>query len=133
MGQAAQSLAGLAKIDKAQEELANVAASLEDTLAELVRSLRDYLEEIEFNPRRLDEVEERLNLIHNLVRKYGGSIPSVLAFGVDAHNQLEKISNASERIAVLEAEEGKLFRCCRSRQLPFPRSANPPHKNWAGH
>ncbi len=109
VGQAAQALAGLAKIDKAQEELADQAAALEDTLAEIVRSLRDYLDEIEFNPKRLDEVEERLNLIHNLVRKYGGSIPSVNAFSADARKQLENISNASERIAALEAEEDQLL------------------------
>jgi DNA repair protein RecN (Recombination protein N) len=99
----------LAKIDKAQEELANEAAALEDTLADLVRSLRDYLDEIEFNPKRLDEVEERLNLIHNLVRKYGGSIPLVNAFGAEARKQLENISNATERIAALETEEDKLL------------------------
>jgi DNA repair protein RecN (Recombination protein N) len=109
VGQAAQALAGLAKIDKAQEELANEAAVLEDTLADVVRSLRDYLDEIEFNPKRLDEVEERLNLIHNLTRKYGGSIPAVVAFGVDARKQLENISNAGERIGALEAEENKLL------------------------
>ncbi len=109
IGQAAQTLAGLAKIDKAQDELANVAASLEDTLAELVRSLRDYLEEIEFNPKRLDEVEERLNLIHVLTRKYGGSIQSVLGRGAEARKQLETISSASERIETLEAEENKLL------------------------
>jgi DNA repair protein RecN (Recombination protein N) len=109
VGQAAQALAGLAKIDKGQEELADQAAALEDTLAEIVRSLRDYLDEIEFNPKRLDEVEERLNLIHNLVRKYGGSIPSVIAFDADARKQLENISNASERIAALEAEEDQLL------------------------
>ena len=112
VGQAAQALAGLAKIDKGQEELADQAAALEDTLAEIVRSLRDYLDEIEFNPKRLDEVEERLNLIHNLVRKYGGSIPSVIAFGADARKQLENISNASERIAALEAEEDQLLQTC---------------------
>ena len=109
VGQAARALAGLAKIDKAQEELANEAATLEDTLADLVRSLRNYLEEIEFNPKRLDEVEERLNLIHNLTRKYGGSIPSVIARGMEARKQLENISNASERIGALEAEENKLL------------------------
>ena len=109
VGQAAQALAGLAKIDKGQEELADQAAALEDTVAEIVRSLRDYLDEIEFNPRRLDEVEERLNLIHNLTRKYGGSIPSVNAFGADARKQLENISNASERIGALETEEGQLL------------------------
>jgi DNA repair protein RecN (Recombination protein N) len=112
VGQAAQALAGLAKIDKGQEELADQAAALEDTLAEIVRSLRDYLDEIEFNPKRLDEVEERLNLIHNLVRKYGGSIPSVIAFGAEARKQLENISNASERIAALEAEEDQLLQTC---------------------
>jgi DNA repair protein RecN (Recombination protein N) len=109
VGQAAQALAGLAKIDKAQGELADQAAALEDTLAEIVRSLRDYLDEIEFNPKRLDEVEERLNLIHLLTRKYGGNIGAVLAFGADARKQLENISNASERIGALETEEDKLL------------------------
>jgi DNA repair protein RecN (Recombination protein N) len=105
VGQAAQALAGLAKIDKAQEELADEAATLEDTLADVVRSLRDYLDAIEYNPKRLDEVEERLNLIHNLTRKYGGSIPAVIASGTEARKQLENISNAGERIGALEAEE----------------------------
>jgi DNA repair protein RecN (Recombination protein N) len=109
IGQAAQALAGLAKIDKAQEELANEAATLEDTLADLVHSLRDYLDEIEFNPKRLDEVEERLNLIHILTRKYGGSIPAVIASGEDARKQLENISNAGERLGILEAEENQLL------------------------
>ncbi|MBI1794371.1 MAG: DNA repair protein RecN [Chloroflexi bacterium] len=109
ISQAAQALAALAKIDRAQEDLANQASVLEDTVADVVRSLRDYLDEIEFNPKRLDEVEERLNLIHNLTRKYGGNIPSVIAFGADARKQLENISNAGERISVLEAEESKLL------------------------
>src|SRR5512135_1007973 len=109
VGQASRALASLAKIDTAQADLANQAAMLEDTLSELVRSLRDYLEEIEFNPRRLDEVEERLNLIHNLTRKYGGDIPSVIKFGEQARQQLENISNAGERISALEAEETSLL------------------------
>src|SRR5574341_931697 len=88
VGQAAQALAGLAKIDKAQEELADEAATLEDTLADVVRSLRDYLDEIEYNPKRLEEVEERLNLIHNLTRKYGGNIPAVTASGREARKQV---------------------------------------------
>ncbi len=109
VGQAAQALAGLAKIDSAQEELAGEAATLEDTLADVIRSLRDYLDAIEYNPKRLDEVEERLNLIHNLTRKYGGNIPAVIASGAEARKQLENISNAGERIGALEAEEDKLL------------------------
>ena len=92
-----------------RQELADQAATLEETLADLVRSLRDYLDEIEYNPKRLDEAEERLNLIHNLTRKYGGDIPAVLKFGAEARKQLENISNAGERIAALEAEEDSLL------------------------
>ena len=109
VGQAARALAGLAKIDTGQAELANQAAMLEDSLSELVRSLQDYLEGIEYNPRRLDEAEERLNLIHNLTRKYGGDIPAVIKFGQEARSQLESISTAGERIEALEAEETKLL------------------------
>ena len=109
VGQAARALVGLAKIDGAQTELANEAATLEDTLADVVHSLRDYLEAIEYNPRRLDEAEERLNLIHNLTRKFGGSIPAVIAFGAESRKQLENISNAGERIATLETEEKNLL------------------------
>ncbi len=109
VGQAARALAGLAKIDTAQAELGEQAALLEDSLAELIRSLRDYLEEIEYNPKRLDEAEERLNLVHQLTRKYGGDIPSVIRFGEQARQQLENISNAGERIQALEAEEASLL------------------------
>jgi DNA repair protein RecN (Recombination protein N) len=109
VGQAAQAMAGLAKIDEGQSDLANQAAELEDTLSEMVHSLRDYLEEIEFNPKRLDEVEERLNLLHNLTRKYGGSIPAVIAYAEDARKQLETITGAADRIEKLEGEESKLL------------------------
>src|SRR5512143_975535 len=109
VGQAARALSGLAKIDTAQSELADQAALLEDTVADLARSLRDYLEEIEYNPKRLDEAEERLNLIHNLTRKYGGDIPSVIKFGEQARQQLDTISSAGERIGALEGEEASLL------------------------
>jgi DNA repair protein RecN (Recombination protein N) len=50
-------------------------------------------------------VEERLDLVHRLERKYGSSIESVIAFAVDARKQLETISTASTRIAELETAE----------------------------
>ena len=110
IGQASRALAGLARLDPARAELSNQASLLEDTLADLVRELRDYLERIEFNPRRLEETEERLDLIHRLTRKYGGSIPAVIAYGQDARKQLETITGAADRIAQLEAEETGLLK-----------------------
>ena len=110
VGQAARAMTGLAKIDSDHAELSEQATNLDEILTELVRSLRDYLEEIEFNPKRLEEVEERLDLLHSLTRKYGGSIDKVIASGEDARAQLENISHASERIGELEAEEQTLLK-----------------------
>ena len=109
IGQAAQALGTLAKIDAAQSELANQADLLLDTIADVVHTLRDYLEEIEFNPKRLEDVEERLDLLHSLTRKYGGNIPAVIAYSADARKQLETITGAADRINELEMQEAKLL------------------------
>ena len=109
MGQAVQALSALAKTDPSKKELAERMDILSENLADLSRELRDYLEEIEFNPKRLDEVEERLNLVFQLTRKYGGSIEAVNKFGAKARAQLETISTAGERVEELSAAEAKLL------------------------
>ncbi|HSM71977.1 MAG TPA: DNA repair protein RecN [Anaerolineales bacterium] len=109
VGQAAQAITAFAKLDSGQKELSEQAELLLDTMSDVIHSLRGYLEEIEFNPARLDEVEERLNLIHTLKRKYGGDVPAVIAFGEDARKQLETITGAADRITELELEEAKLL------------------------
>ena len=105
VGQAVQSLAKLAQIDAVQKNMAEQSVTIEETLADLSHALRMYLEVIEYNPKRLEEVEERLDLVHRLERKYGGSIESAIAFATDARKQLETISTASTRIAELETAE----------------------------
>ena len=105
VGQAVGSLSKLSQIDATQKSLAEQSTAMEESLADLARSLRNYLEAIEYNPRRLEEVEERLDLIRRLERKYGGTIEAVVAFGADARAQLKQISTASTRIAELETAE----------------------------
>ena len=109
VGQAAQAIAAFAKLDVGQKELSDQAELMLDTMSDVIHSLRSYLEEIEFNPKRLDEVEERLDLIHSLKRKYGGDIPAIIKYGEDAGRQLETITGAADRIAELELEEAKLL------------------------
>jgi DNA repair protein RecN (Recombination protein N) len=105
IGQAVQSLAKLAQIDGTQKALAEQSVTLEETLADLARDLRNYLEAIEFNPKRLEEVEERLDLIRRLERKYGGTIESTIVFAVEARKQLETITTLAGRIGELEIAE----------------------------
>jgi DNA repair protein RecN (Recombination protein N) len=109
LGQAAQALTALAKVDESQTELANQAEGALDAISDIIHNLRNYLDEIEFNPKRLDQVEERLDLIHSLTRKYGGNIANVNAYGEDARKQLETITGAADRINELEMSEAKLL------------------------
>jgi DNA repair protein RecN (Recombination protein N) len=108
-GQADKALQTLSVIDTSQSELANRAAVTLDYLTDLARDVRDYLDSIEFNPKRLEQVEERLDLVHRLQKKYGGTIESVVAFGTQARKDLETISNAAEKIAELESKEASLL------------------------
>ncbi len=109
LGQAAAALTSLARVDASQAELAARAAVLLENFSDLTRDLRRYLESIEYNPKRLEEAEERLDLLHRLQRKYGSSLAAVLEVGAKARQQLETITNASEKLAELESREAILL------------------------
>jgi DNA repair protein RecN (Recombination protein N) len=109
MGAAEQALGRLARLDPDLETLGEQLAEATALLEDLARELGRYRDAIEFNPRRLELVEERLHLIRGLQRKYGDTIAEVLAYADRASAELENISHAGERIAELEAEESNLL------------------------
>jgi len=109
VGEAAAALEHLHTLDSSQKTLSEQVNTALETLSESARLLRRYLENIEFDPGRLDEVEERLDLIHDLKRKYGASIAEVLAFAETARRELESISHSEERLNRLQAEEERLL------------------------
>jgi DNA repair protein RecN (Recombination protein N) len=104
LGRVTEALESLAGLDPSQANLHEGMQSLFESLSDLTHELRLYQENIEFNPRRLDQVEERLALIQSLKRKYGDTIPEVLAFAANARRQLDDITHASERLEALENE-----------------------------
>jgi DNA repair protein RecN (Recombination protein N) len=110
LGQTVRALAGLAKIDASQATLQQAAEQVSFQVDDLSHLLRDYREQIEFNPGRLAAVEERIELIRRLQRKYGDSIEDVLAYAKNAAAELEAISHSEERMAELEEQEGRLLR-----------------------
>ncbi len=109
LGQVTHALNGLSRLDPSQSALSDQAQTLSEGLSDLALNLRAYLEGIEFNPKRLDQVEERLALLHGLKRKYGDSIAEILQFAEQAQRQLDEITHAGERIQVLESEQMKLL------------------------
>jgi DNA repair protein RecN (Recombination protein N) len=109
LGAAVRTLERLVRIDATLEPRLQDAEELSYQLQDLANALRDYQEQVEYNPRRLVEVEDRLNLIHRLERKYGSTIPEVLAYARKAQEDLEAITHSEERIVELEAEEERLL------------------------
>ena len=117
IGQVLHELQSLVRIDSSQTNLADQADSLAVLVSELSRELRTYLEQIEYNPRRLEVVEERLEVLRTLQRKYGGSLDAVLAYAQKSREELEQITHATERIEELTRQEGQVRQVLASKAL----------------
>jgi len=85
-------------------ELANRVQEMYYELQEISSDLCDQLEQSEYDPGLLDEIENRLDEIYRLKRKYGSSYEEIMAFYQDAKAQLETITFAQERIDQLTGE-----------------------------
>ncbi len=77
-------------------------------LEELSREVRSYGENLNYDPQRLEEVQNRLELIRSLKRKYGGSIDEILKYLGKAEGELEGLTYSSERRQQLEEKIERL-------------------------
>ncbi len=109
IAQAMRALLHLAHYDKQFEEYSKSLGEANAILEEVARTLRDYREGIEFNPQRLQKVEDRLEQLKKLKRKYGESVEAVIAFGEQAMHELDQIEHAGERVEHLQEREAKLL------------------------
>lgn len=115
LGEASNAVDAAAQLD---ESLAGPAGQLmdlyymaKDLSAELVGRLENY----ESNDEALDEIEQRLDLIYKLKRKYGGTVEDILAFGEKARAELERIQSSQEEQEQLQAEKLRLYHLTRER------------------
>ena len=110
LGQAERALGQLSRLDGSKMTLLENLQGISFQMSELAAEVQDYQQQLEFNPQRLNEVEERLELINTLKRKYGDSIAKVLATRDHAETQLKQFSRSEERSGVLEEEQDRLLR-----------------------
>jgi DNA repair protein RecN (Recombination protein N) len=104
LNQSERAASQLSRLDESRAAWVARLQGLVSEFDELTADLRDYAESLEFNPERLNYVEERLELISLLKRKYGDSIPAILGYGEKARGELEIISHSEERMTQLDAE-----------------------------
>lgn len=73
-------------------------------LEELGRDISAYSSSVDFNPRELDEIEDRLAVINSLKRKYGGSLEAVIAYGEKSQARLAELMSYGDNLSALEKE-----------------------------
>ena len=107
LGDALAKLQEAAVYDAALSPLADALADGYAAVEDCARELKREAEKQEADPEELERIEERLQLFYKLKRKYGGSIEAVLEFYEKAVQELEFLSNSSEKAAELSAKKAE--------------------------
>src|SRR5262249_17985361 len=103
-----RTLLDLRKIDAGAAPLVSLHEQGVANFQELRRGLSAYCDNLESDPARLREIEERINLIHALKRKYGSTIADVIAFGEEARQKLDSLEQCDVEIERLNRELAEL-------------------------
>ena len=102
-GAAAASMQSAAELDERLLPLADRLGTLEDEFADVVAELRRYVESVDADPRRLEEVEDRLALLESIKRKHGGTIEAAIEERDRLASQLAAGEDLGAAIAAAEA------------------------------
>jgi len=115
----------VASLDEEAEELAAELAGLCYLAEDLVGKLRNYRDSLTDDPHRLNEVNERLNELQSLKRKYGSSLEDVIIYCEKAKEELKQIKNLDKAAVECEAEllEMEMALCAKAIQLSEKRKA----------
>ncbi|MCX5723549.1 MAG: DNA repair protein RecN [Nitrospirae bacterium] len=103
LGRIGRALAELAQTDPAMGDCEQAATESAIQLKELAGRLRDYAQQLDADPERQAVVEDRLELIQRLKKKYGGSVEAVIATGTQVQEELQLLDSRDERSAALAA------------------------------
>lgn len=109
LGRAAKALKDIARIDASLASTHEAVEELLSGLRELAARLRDYQETLEFNPARLEEVEQRLALIANLRRKYGATVEDIMSYAERAAAELSSLAHSEEELEECQKREATLL------------------------
>lgn len=91
-------------IDSKIDEICQSTESLVYSLEDIGRATRDYAEQIEFSPSRLDEIETRLNCLSLLKKKYGNTLEEIIEYEAKAHVELDSLIKLDDSIDRLKSE-----------------------------
>ena len=115
LGEASNAMDTAAQLD---ESLSGVSGTLMDlyySAKDAAAELIDRLDAYDTNDAELDEIEQRLDLLYRLKRKYGDTVEDIIAFGQKAREKLEQIQFSEQRHDQLQAEKLRLYGLAREK------------------
>jgi DNA repair protein RecN (Recombination protein N) len=107
-GVVGRTLQELQRIDAGAGEILSQHELAVSALRDLQAGLSHYVDKVDVNPERLQELEERLNLLQSLKRKYGPTLAEAIAFGEEAKQKLQSLEQRDEELARLNAALAKI-------------------------
>jgi len=107
-GAVGRTLQELQRVDAGAGALVELHGQAASALRELQSELSRYADKVEVDPAQLQQLEERLDLLHSLKRKYGATLAEVIAFGDDAKRRLSQLESRDGELARLNSELQKL-------------------------
>ena len=103
-----RNLEKIEEMDSKYQETTNSLKSAYYELQEIARDVANYQEEIYFDEQEQKEIEERLDLIFSLKRKYGNTIPEILQYKDEVENQINRIENLEDYTNRLKQEQNQI-------------------------
>ena len=115
LGEASNAIDTAAQLDGELSASAGQLLDLYYTAKDVAADLIGRLDEYDSNDAELDEIEQRIDRIYKLKRKYGDTVEDILAFGDKARQELETIQSSQERAEHLQAEKHRLYTLAREK------------------
>ena len=109
LGEASNAVDAAAQLDPALTAAAGQLLDLYYNAKDVAADLIGRLDAYDTNDAELDEVEQRLDLLYRLKRKYGSTVEDVIAFGQKAREELDSIQHSQQRHDALQAEKLRLY------------------------
>ncbi len=115
LGEASNAVDAAAQLDGELSAGAGQLLDLYYNAKDVAADLIDRLDAYDTNDAELDEIEQRIDLIYKLRRKYGDTVEDILAFGERARQELEMIQSSQERVEHLQKEQRRLYTLAREK------------------
>ena len=115
LGEASNAVDAAAQLDGERSAGAGQLLDLYYTAKDVAADLIGRLDAYDTNDAELDEIEQRIDLIYKLRRKYGDTVEDILAFGERARKELEMIQSSQERVEHLQKEQRRLYTLAREK------------------